>query len=1010
MPPQSSLPLRDGRVGLPPPSASSFGSQTHDADYSDDDIRLVEEIVRLAESLYPALPEEIRLPTNALFKAAEQVLPSHGYDGDNPPNNISRLIFKIGGQRSGETLGDKFQAVLASMNIHLEYIPSSPYGDSPAARSRRPPPKPAAAVSNLDSSSYDLPALPRARARAVSPTESFEDPRDDRAGLRESPLIIPNAHLIRRSPHSEGSDGFRGTSDTTAQSRDEQDVPSPAYQQPVDDIDLLEANLRQLKMQDDPNLLNEAFFVWHCIATHTRSDNRELESLAAEFDDNDMLVEVLDIWREFSILAQTRRLESKAAAEHAEYVERMERRAGRVYEIFTIRTVLAQWQDGAREEADRTAVARRHLVRKRAFDGWLAQHVADESKVTNFILIHALQRWGQVSLHHEVRKGVAIRHYEHALPADCLDVMRRVFKTNLADRLRDVRIVYDCINTWYSCAREAELANALAIEVDERLLLDEAVVIWREEADYLESEAHSATIDFLTKDCQRKLQHWQEQARLERLLRQYMTANRGTLRHRVLETWHSAFLTARYNGEVADILTIEGPLEIWLNQAKLRIFEDDLEFETKQAVLKHWYLEERLAWYQRYTETRSKREALGHFLAAAHQQRGARISAEQEAEYVQQYHTIADCLEGWLGHVDGMRRLLHNANLIRLYRAATPCLDTWREHYQQSIVRSAYYRRQADSNAAGFVLSNVLDTWPAVAEQARRERLMNSLRQYRRAYKIDLAQATLEQWLLETSSNLDRSRVASNFHIQQRREDIDGYIQLWLETTKTAQTIWQYAAEAELEAYRSIWKREFDDAQDLEVMAINHDAMHTLKDCWRRWEFQGLQIDSQQRMVAALQNRNEKRLCRQIFEDWLLVAAPDSTHFDLLQFSTMSRRPARYPNPSTRQVSTPYLPVSQLGFGRGGSSMRLGTTPRDLGPMTEFDDDESLLPGAESNDPGFMSTPTRWTGSARPLGYRPTTTPSAILPSPYERELRQEYGQTRPRVEFADIQEESLED
>jgi protein SFI1 len=87
--------------------------------------------------------------------------------------------------------------------------------------------------------------------------------------------------------------------------------------------------------------------------------------------------------------------------------------------------------------------------------------------------------------------------------------------------------------------------------------------------------------------------------------------------------------------------------------------------------------------------------------------------------------------------------------------------------------------------------------------------------------------------------------------------------------------------------------------------------------------------------------------------------------------------------------------------------------------MPEFDE-ESFAPDAENNDPGFMSTPTKWTGSARPLGYRPstaftnnTTTPSAILPSPYERELRQQHfgGVQKQRgVEFADISENSAED
>jgi protein SFI1 len=117
----------------------------------------------------------------------------------------------------------------------------------------------------------------------------------------------------------------------------------------------------------------------------------------------------------------------------------------------------------------------------------------------------------------------------------------------------------------------------------------------------------------------------------------------------------------------------------------------------------------------------------------------------------------------------------------------------------------------------------------------------------------------------------------------------------------------------------------------------------------------------------------------------------------------------------------------------------------------DFDEDDiSFAPSEGNYYPGtFMSTPTRWTRMARSLSaeaartqpqqqppYRrpatvmaTTTTPSAVLDTPYERALRREYAgtgggilasdrrstlgggpmATTPRVTFADIREESGE-
>ncbi len=73
-----------------------------------------------AQELLPSLPERERLPTNALFHAYYSILPSIGIDADHD-SRYARILFKIGGTRSGGSLFEKFEAVLARMGIEIQF-------------------------------------------------------------------------------------------------------------------------------------------------------------------------------------------------------------------------------------------------------------------------------------------------------------------------------------------------------------------------------------------------------------------------------------------------------------------------------------------------------------------------------------------------------------------------------------------------------------------------------------------------------------------------------------------------------------------------------------------------------------------------------------------------------------------------------------------------------------------------------------------------------------------------
>ncbi|KAJ3952590.1 regulator of (H+)-ATPase in vacuolar membrane, partial [Colletotrichum tropicale] len=83
-------------------------------------IAILHDVVTAAQDNLDLLPEGERLATNALFQAYDAVLPKYGIDPEED-HHISRLVFRVGGERGDGSLLDKLRHVLARMGIELEF-------------------------------------------------------------------------------------------------------------------------------------------------------------------------------------------------------------------------------------------------------------------------------------------------------------------------------------------------------------------------------------------------------------------------------------------------------------------------------------------------------------------------------------------------------------------------------------------------------------------------------------------------------------------------------------------------------------------------------------------------------------------------------------------------------------------------------------------------------------------------------------------------------------------------
>ncbi|KAH0431702.1 WD repeat protein [Colletotrichum camelliae] len=247
-----SLPLRPALA--PRDGISSFASiQSSDSYYSNEEIAILHDVVTAAQDNLDLLPEGERLATNALFQAYDAVLPNYGVDPEED-HHISRLVFRVGGERGDGSLLDKLRNVLARMGIELEFDSRSegsrPFSDpgderdheiplqrSPQSNSEhnsattdddssehiqlpqqgrsRPIPAPDEAVRNGDRANLQrlMPTLPRPSHLAPELSERLEH-----LSQSHSPSTAAGTEPSHQSLRSvAGSNEHRGASDTTIQ-------------------------------------------------------------------------------------------------------------------------------------------------------------------------------------------------------------------------------------------------------------------------------------------------------------------------------------------------------------------------------------------------------------------------------------------------------------------------------------------------------------------------------------------------------------------------------------------------------------------------------------------------------------------------------------------------------------------------------------------------------------------------------------------------------------------------
>ncbi|KAK8143194.1 hypothetical protein G3M48_007584 [Beauveria asiatica] len=496
----------------------AWTSTTQDPYYSNEDIEILHEIVSIAQEKLDNPNGARPLPAAALFKAYDEVLPKHGIDPDDE-NHLSRLIFRVGGEKGSGSLPEKFQAVLASMGIALEYGDSSPISQRASRSSRSSSDDPNHLGRGCLKPSSASKRLHGNFGGPFTPWPSATEYEDESIELESKPAArySPSTSIPLTNPGSYPSfeSVLSGPSQPQGSQQSNQRGAGLSSTQPV--ITRFEAPTEDVPRLPEAGLempvLRAALTRPPVLAILDRwrsaSKKREIRGASSLPLSDRMASPTIDTQRvagpgtrepwqikspratlfltryaESSIAADTKQPTVKSsllpaptahtgvetsqeqkAGHHGDYTA-MLNRAGRAREIYLASRAFNHWAEITAARLEKEAVARRHMIRFRCFRGWSNAPNSRASVVNYLRAATAVQK---------LRRAVACQEEQLRAAASAIYEIYRIHKAKRAmcqwlcstaqqsiRRETAHRAKRGIIRLWYNqttlCQKQAELA------------------------------------------------------------------------------------------------------------------------------------------------------------------------------------------------------------------------------------------------------------------------------------------------------------------------------------------------------------------------------------------------------------------------------------------------------------------------------------------------------------------------------------------------------------------------
>ncbi|KAL1897564.1 regulator of (H+)-ATPase in vacuolar membrane [Ceratocystis pirilliformis] len=1037
-------------------SKPSLGSDEY---YSNSDIQILHEIVKAAQYLLDTLSPSECIPTSALFRAYDEILPAHGIDPDDD-HHFSRILFRIGGERGDEPLIKKFEIVLDRMGIQIifddvtgavtteyplrarrqslttvpeeqthqiqaeessyengtaqttaspqipeishsspdvtqEFAAAKPVGDAPA----RPPyemPRTATWLMEARRQMRDL-GIDNDDADETSGNskeskhdqeqeeigdkeagyENVEDPyeptvpvhinndnRPKTSHMQKTPSVIATqyAPTSRRITHYSPSEHTTIGCDPVFEHVAARAIPAPSptqTTQPSHVLRRLDANLDEMEARAqlayDFYLVTNAtrlFRWWRDKAKSWPATEDYYEAMAMTEQRRCTMQITIMQWQDQAFFLKKQRIEeAKAAQKQQEYVkiERVATRAGQIYQI-TNNFVI--WLAHSKVEAERIAVARRHILRKRHFDGWKKLTLGYLAMSHRFVLTINFKRWAEFS-HETARKESKADVLCSSRVANMtLREWKREYRERLAEEHQNSNIRRRVMGQWLEVT-ESNMAYESRLEHKYQIAIARNIIsAW----------------------------HGLSDLRLKRL-------NRGS--H--LMAYYQASSFFRIWGAIdveADLQrTYDGKLTMdalrdWNLEAKCCWMQNSSRHKLRSVAFRDWNLLQRMTAFQRRRDQNLKEALFSSLLSCTRILTDMNSKSSMTKAARQASHTVLEThLYNWAAVSCTLSRTEARVSRREAIDTMSDCLLQWK----QASRCQPEMRRWSNRGEYFLTTSCYFLSWVERSKEVRKERLAAAFTKGRALQKERLVQRCWKLWGESSqrgNAQTHRCKVAQRRH---NRYLVSRSLETWLSACfwlgEIEESVEVNGAEKMFSSMLSLWLDQADVRNNNDSTSWAIWAHQVVTEAWEYWDLAVEAVEEKQANAPRREKKRISKLVHQEFLAWLETANKNMTSsLATNEQHLWVHTPAPQPMSST-------APNSIARFSTRSQPVVSHAASRPTSELHEI----------------MANTPTRRMGLARSVAALSSTTPSMALSTPYERELRAIYhggghGEQEPRA------------
>ena len=509
---------------------------------------------------------------------------------------------------------------------------------------------------------------------------------------------------------------------------------------------------------------------WAALGSTTRNKHEAMMSHAVNYDQNALVRQGFVRWRQLY-------LARKHEADTEAFFENLGHRAARARDVHLLTKAFEHWAQCAGDEAEKSAVARRHIVRLRYFNAWKEVTAVNELKVRRLCQQKFLDQWRRKLKAIHDNNQYAVILYQRNLVEKTYWSWFWNFCERRAPEWRNARLKQQYLLRWIITLRVRREQSVRVAASRQESVRQSLLSKWfdRARSTYLQhQQADTFRRQTLLKRALSTLQREATFAPRERRIK-------GLLNWRIAST---ALSTLRYRTnlyaratELNQQRTLRNTWTTWNDHLRIQTLQNQITDRLAVQALYKWVLAERAVLLTRLNKERTQERALTK-LVQAQCSRDARLTlAHDQVVQTRNCHALSSVFSTWRAKRQRIARSNEKALSFLQPRATGRAMQRWHsaqarlEHLEQQRIEANFY----------FRATRTFRAWGAAVQQRKKEKRRDAYVAVRRMVKINLARRVLGTWREKARIVAEAEVIAEDIDAGRRTEGVRGLLLTWRE-------------------------------------------------------------------------------------------------------------------------------------------------------------------------------------------------------------------------------------